>query len=955
MAAEPIWKVRPAARKFETDRNLVIPAVQHPLEDSETKKKLADFWTRWETKKSDSNNLDEKETYDFEDPLGATFGGADTDDKIDIDVLQQSTKSSRSFSLDNTLENRKADRSCFDIELPDFQPWREKRAQILSIGKPKEFGMSQIDVLKARLKSLADEKNLKSLKKAGDVSQKFLTLRENLITAWGREDRVESFKIVVECTHLLQSIPPYSEEYPYYWLLSIDVIDTFGKLLHDRLLLKSNEARNKNGQTDLPVNFNVEQVPKNVKDMAMNWFLKLSEIIDIPVRFYIECSMIACLKFFDETNLSINLERLSLMCSVFPDDLSSIFARIHISRYSMLIDPLNRSPHWRVLHDWMQAPKDVMEDPHRKKLLLPEVRKQDVSIQGIAWIVQCIAHRAQTVDDLVPLFAYCRKATPLNEKTYILISAVIEGLPSKYLSVHSEQVLDIVFALHEEFEDPLTRLGKRFFPMPPVEENRKFVKKSVWMRVVDIANFSTFVNCCAAWTSFTAKYYSLKDINRIIELALVRIRMDDQTKKKENTHLLVDLIASFLEFTAEKDDCLEIVTNNSFIKMVDLIGFDMQSTSTCSRRILEIFTMRFEKNSIFDVSVCGFIIEKCHSMCKSYRLEDSGEIKVMEQLVCSSLSLIDFKRISDMDQCVEFLIRCREEMGLRQDILAHIINMFFEFTQFAHLTLKSGKKKSDFMRVCITNLSLTIPAIRDPVKRVKMTVQNIQMCLLANFLPQIKMSSERIMEYMNEISTKTSSPCFVISPLINQHLSVLCFCPDGFSDDSPPLAFFSNILKLVERYKGIYNLKFTDNGSFRNHDEWSNEQKGVPLAEIYINMLRYLCNFRRIDMLKSDGSQDFHIGDDDYFTLVDANISEVITKLFSLASEPTIAVITLENVVMLFEIHEEMRSTIRGLLKRSVGAPPHLQKRLDLVIQNLREEAENDENIKNILQRLSLL
>ena len=126
------------------------------------------------------------------------------------------------------------------------------------------------------------------------------------------------------------------------------------------------------------------------------------------------------------------------------------------------------------------------------------------------------------------------------------------------------------------------------------------------------------------------------------------------------------------------------------------------------------------------------------------------------------------------------------------------------------------------------------------------------------------MSSERIMEYMNEISTKTSSPCFVISPLINQHLSVLCFCPDGFSDDSPPLAFFSNILKLVERYKGINHLKFTDNGSFRNHDEWSNEQKGVPLAEIYINMLRYLCNFRRIDMLKSDGSQDFHIGDDDY-------------------------------------------------------------------------------------------
>lgn len=39
---------------------------------------------------------------------------------------------------------------------------------------------------------------------------------------------------------------------------------------------------------------------------------------------------------------------------------------------------------------------------------------------------------------------------------------------------------------------------------------------------------------------------------------------------------------------------------------------------------------------------------------------------------------------------------------------------------------------------------------------------------------------------------------------------------------------------------------------------------------------------------------------------MDCNISDVITKLFSLANDPTIAVITLENVVMLFEIHEEV-------------------------------------------------
>lgn len=942
MTTESIWKVRTAARKFSTDPNSGIPAIHHPLENCDTKNKLAEFWTKWETRKTAPKSETDAEKYDFEDPLGATFGAAEITENADRDILQQATKSARSFTLDNTLESGKTDRSSFDIELPDFQPWRDKRAQIAFIAKPKEFGMSQLDMLKSRLKLLSDEKNLKSVKKAGDVSQKFLILRENLITAWGREDRVESFKIIVESTHLLQSIPPHSEEYPYYWLLASDVIDTFGKLLHDRLISKSNEARNKNGQTNLPINFTVEQVPKNVKDMAMNWFLKLSEIIDIPVRFYIECSMIGCLKFFDEVNLASNLERLALMCSQFPDDLSSIFARVHISRYSMYIEPLNRTPHWRVLHDWMQAPKDVMEQLHKKKVTLSEIRKQAVSVQGIAWIVQCIAHGAHTIDDLVPLFAYCRKTSPLDEKTFILMSAVVEGLPSRYLAVHSEMILNILFAFEGDFEEPLTRLGKRYLDMAPIEENRKFVKnssRSVWMRIADISNFHTFVDCCAAWTAYMAKHHSVKDLEKILELVLVRLKIDDQTKNADNTPILIELVASFLGYTSEKMDCSEIVTNSNFIKMVDLIGYDIQSTSDCSKRILEIFTKRFEKRSISNVSVCQFITEKCRSVCKAYRLDDSDEVKQIELLVCSAISLIDFQSIADVNQSLEILVRCREYTGLRQIVLSHIITDLSDFIKFVHMSLKDGRKKADFMRVCITNLSLSIPAIRDWTKRTRMTIQCIQLCLLANFIPQIVMSSDRVIDYINDASSNSSSPCSTISPLVNQFLATLCFCPDGFSEDLPALSHFSQLLAIVER----------------NHEAWSKESKSVPLAEIYINMLRYLCDCRQTDPLVNDGRHCHHAGDDEYLSTVDANISNVMVKLFSLANEPTIAVITLENVVMLFEIHEEMRSTIRGLLKRSVGAPANLQKRLDEIIQDLRRQAEVDENVHNILQRLSLL
>lgn len=61
-------------------------------------------------------------------------------------------------------------------------------------------------------------------------------------------EKIKRFQIVTEAAQLLQSIPPYSEEYPYYWLLAIDVVDTFGKLVYDRLMNKSNEVQHKKSE-----------------------------------------------------------------------------------------------------------------------------------------------------------------------------------------------------------------------------------------------------------------------------------------------------------------------------------------------------------------------------------------------------------------------------------------------------------------------------------------------------------------------------------------------------------------------------------------------------------------------------------------------------------------------------------------------------------------------------------
>lgn len=67
MAAESLWKVRPAARNFQTDPNRSVPAVQHPLEEIEVNTQLGHFWAK---RKQKVDRKPELEQYDFEDPLG---------------------------------------------------------------------------------------------------------------------------------------------------------------------------------------------------------------------------------------------------------------------------------------------------------------------------------------------------------------------------------------------------------------------------------------------------------------------------------------------------------------------------------------------------------------------------------------------------------------------------------------------------------------------------------------------------------------------------------------------------------------------------------------------------------------------------------------------------------------------------------------------------------------------
>lgn len=80
--------------------------------------------------------------------------------------------------------------------------------------------------------------NLSQAEYVGQIEQ----LNKELVLAWNTEQRVKALKIAIQCAKLLADTDVI-QFYPSKFVLVTNILDTFGKIVYDRLKSKADFAK----------------------------------------------------------------------------------------------------------------------------------------------------------------------------------------------------------------------------------------------------------------------------------------------------------------------------------------------------------------------------------------------------------------------------------------------------------------------------------------------------------------------------------------------------------------------------------------------------------------------------------------------------------------------------------------------------------------------------------------
>ncbi|XP_048575354.1 VPS35 endosomal protein-sorting factor-like isoform X2 [Nematostella vectensis] len=685
-----------------------------------------------------------------------------------------------------------------------FEPWSSKKTGILakyttseklsittsflsSSDKDKIVIKQQttvVDKVKHRLEQLDDfeEGSVKEMLNLSqqDYVKRIEELNQALISAWESDQRVKALKIAIQCAKLLADTSVI-QFYPSKFVLVTDILDTFGRLVYERLHRKSSMfTPGSSVPVMLPEKFTPDQVPQSAKETCRNWFYKIASIRELVPRFYVEIAILKCYNFLTQGEFSQALVRLTKMLRGVGDPLVAIYARCYICRVGILVAPDVKEHLIENLYSFITCYKQLQSDTVQNTLAVQRLEMHQylqLYPPALDWVLQCVAHGTPE-STLTDILERCKEEC----NSALLLNSIILAFKPEYITQRALLFTDLIknceeagFPKHHLYRS----LGLNLIICDPPEEQKLPILSEVWKVVMKLKNPGEYISCAEVWVEYPCRHFTKREINTLIG-DVIKHMLPDRAFEQFYPQLL-SIVSKILD---NVHDFSVLVSMDKFLPFLDMFQKESIKVDAC-KMIMEAF-VKYQHEPTTDPMVQNalmFVCKTLHDSVNALTMED--ERRVIGNLITGYLKKTDFGR--DFEKQLDFYVDTRASFSNLDAVLVTLVQRVNFLAMRTRDIVKGNhsRKTASFVRACAAYCFITIPSIEDIFTKLQLYLYSGQVALANQALSQADSFFKAAISLVPDVprnlevdsKLKASEPYLI--NFLNNFLSTLLVVPDN--------------------------------------------------------------------------------------------------------------------------------------------------------------------------------
>ncbi|XP_055614690.1 VPS35 endosomal protein sorting factor-like [Uranotaenia lowii] len=776
----------------------------HPLKQS-TITVLESKGTRTKVSNNISENNSGTSSTISLDPLSLALDGSDPlsqfarQESSQDPLSQMAAEFEGNLSVSSKLNQKKKEvTNLLDMDL--IEPWAARRGAILnkyttneklsivtsflSGGETVKSQTTMSEKVKHRLEQL-DEFEEGTVRQMLDLSQqeyviKIEQLNHELVQAWNSDQRVKALKIAIQCSKLLADTSVI-QFYPSKFVLITDILDIFGKLVHERLLLKAGQGRpgSKEGVA-LPDNFTPDMVPESAKETCQNWFYKIASIRELLPRLYVEMAILKSYRFLSANEFSSILMRLTRMIRGVGDPLVATYARCYLCRVGMAITT-DREYIKENLSDILEIYHTIFNGGIRAEIAKHRITLDgyiSLYLPGLDWIMQGVTI-LNTDSELDDVLKRCRE----KKNPALLMQSIMQSYRSDFIALRAMQFVEILSTISAEGlsrGQMLRILGSILSHTPPPSEQRGAVLNAAWRTISSMGNVEEYIQCAEMWSQYTSQHFGLREVNALMGDILYHMTPNRSYERHyHELQVIVDKIVS------NSHNIHGVLSLENFLPMLDLFQKESIKLDVC-KSILTSYKSASGDLYISDPVVTNALMYISKVLNDSVNaLTSDDERRQISNVISHFIQKVDFGR--DFEQQLSFYVEARSAFSNLDPVYSTLIHCVNRLATSTRRIVKGQhtNKTAAFVKACAAYCFITIPSIIDVGTRMELYLQSGQVALLNVCLQQADSCFEAALNLIPEmprtfeLDGKIQSTEPFLKSFIMNFLSTLVIVPDN--------------------------------------------------------------------------------------------------------------------------------------------------------------------------------